>query len=348
VVLVTGGAGFIGGHFVKEWLAHMGEPLVNLDKLTYAGTAFRLGELGDDDRHQLVVGDIADSVLVRQLLHTHQPRAVVHFAAQTHVDQSIQDPGVFVHTNVVGTYQLLEAVREYWSALAPVPKQAFRFLYVSTDEVYGSLTPGQAPFSEQHPVRPNNPYAATKAAGDHMVRAWHSTYGLPVLTTRGSNSYGPCQLPEKLIPCIIWNALSLQSLPIYGDGSQVRDWIHVSDHCRALRCVLDSGSVGETYNIGAGNECSNLSLVVAICECLNHLHPRPDGVPYQVQIRFVADRPGHDQRYGMDGRKIMQALGWVPLESFEQGLLDTVHWYLNNPEWLRGAAYRVQAAAAGA
>ena len=333
-LLVTGGAGFIGSNFVHHWLSQHDETLVNLDKLTYAGNLENLSSLSQDPRHVFVKGDIADTPLVGSLLQQHQPRAVVHFAAESHVDRSIHGPLDFFHTNVVGTAQLLESVRAFWSGLAAPLQPSFRFLHVSTDEVYGSLAPAAPAFTETHAYEPNSPYAASKAASDHLVRAWHHTYGLPVLTTHCSNNYGPFHFPEKLIPLVIHQALSGKPLPIYGDGMQVRDWLFVRDHCRAIERVLQAGEPGQTYNIGGWNEMPNLEVVQSVCRLLDEQRPRPDGKPYADQITFVKDRAGHDRRYAIDARKIQQTLGWQPEESFASGLRKTVQWYLENPEWV--------------
>ena len=333
-ILVTGGAGFIGSNFVHQWLATSDETLVNLDKLTYAGNLANLAALQGDARHVFVHGDIGDTELVPQLLAQHQVRAVVHFAAESHVDRSIHGPMDFIQTNVVGSFQLLESVRAYWSALPEDAKTAFRFLHVSTDEVYGSLAPDAPAFTEAHPFEPNSPYSASKAASDHMVRAWHHTYGLPVLTTNCSNNYGPFHFPEKLIPLVIHNALAGKPLPIYGDGMQVRDWLYVQDHCRAIQRVLAAGRLGETYNVGGWNEKPNIDVVRTLCSLLDELQPRADGQSYATQITFVKDRAGHDRRYAIDARKIEQTLGWRPEETFETGLRKTVQWYLANSEWV--------------
>jgi dTDP-glucose 4,6-dehydratase len=333
-LLVTGGAGFIGSNFVHHWFSQHDETLVNLDKLTYAGNLENLSSLSQDPRHVFVKGDIADTPLVGSLLQQHQPRAVVHFAAESHVDRSIHGPLDFIHTNVVGTAQLLESVRAFWSGLAAPLQPSFRFLHVSTDEVYGSLAPAAPAFTETHAYEPNSPYAASKAASDHLVRAWHHTYGLPVLTTHCSNNYGPFHFPEKLIPLVIHQALSGKPLPIYGDGMQVRDWLFVRDHCRAIERVLQAGEPGQTYNIGGWNEMPNLEVVQSVCRLLDEQRPRPDGKPYADQITFVKDRAGHDRRYAIDARKIQQTLGWQPEESFASGLRKTVQWYLDNPDWV--------------
>ena len=333
-ILVTGGAGFIGSNFVHAWLAQHSEVLVNLDKLTYAGNLRNLQSLAGDARHHFVQGDMGDPLLVGQLLATHQPRAVLHFAAESHVDRSIHGPMDFIQTNVVGTFQLLESVRAYWAGLSSQGQQDFRFLHVSTDEVYGSLLPDAAAFSETHPYEPNSPYSASKAASDHLVRAWHHTYGLPVLTTNCSNNYGPYHFPEKLIPLVIHNALAGKPLPIYGDGQQVRDWLYVQDHCKAIMRVLQDGRLGETYNVGGWNEKPNIEVVRTLCALLDELQPRADGQSYATQMTFVKDRPGHDRRYAIDARKLERELGWRPEETFESGLRKTVQWYLNHGDWV--------------
>ena len=336
MILVTGCAGFIGSNFVHNWLASHDEPILNLDKLTYAGNLANLSALAQDKRHIFVQGDIGDKELVSKLLAEHQPRAVLNFAAESHVDRSILGPGEFIQTNVVGTFNLLEAVRAYWSELDEVNKQNFRFLHVSTDEVYGTLASQDPPFSETNPFEPNSPYAASKASSDHLVRAWHHTYGLPVLTTNCSNNYGPFHFPEKLIPLVILNALDGKPLPIYGDGQQVRDWLYVQDHCRAIARVLEAGRSGETYNIGGANEKANIDVVKTICARLDTLRPRADGKGYAEQITYVKDRPGHDRRYAIDARKIARELNWTPQETFESGIEKTVQWYLDNTEWVQG------------
>ncbi|MEN9688763.1 MAG: dTDP-glucose 4,6-dehydratase [Pseudomonadota bacterium] len=333
-ILVTGAAGFIGSNFVHNWLAGSDETVVNLDKLTYAGNLDNLKSLAHDARHVFVQGDIGDTALLPRLLAEHQPRAVLHFAAESHVDRSIHGPMDFIQTNVVGTFQLLESVRAYWQALPPVQHDAFRFLHVSTDEVYGSLAPDAPAFTETHPYEPNSPYSASKAASDHLVRAWHHTYGLPVLTTNCSNNYGPYHFPEKLIPLVIHNALAGKPLPIYGDGMQVRDWLYVQDHCRAIQRVLEAGRLGETYNVGGWNEKPNIEVVRTLCALLDELQPRADGQSYASQITFVKDRAGHDRRYAIDARKIEQELGWRPQETFESGLRKTVQWYLAHGDWV--------------
>ena len=336
MILVTGCAGFIGSNFVHNWLASQDEPILNLDKLTYAGNLANLSALAQDQRHIFVQGDIGDKELVSKLLAEHQPRAVLNFAAESHVDRSILGPGEFIQTNVVGTFNLLEAVRAYWSELDEVKKQSFRFLHVSTDEVYGTLAPQDPPFSETNPFEPNSPYAASKASSDHLVRAWHHTYGLPVLTTNCSNNYGPFHFPEKLIPLVILNALDSKPLPIYGDGQQVRDWLYVQDHCRAIARVLEAGRPGKTYNIGGANEKANIDVVKTICARLDTLRPRADGKGYAEQITYVKDRPGHDRRYAIDATKIARELNWTPQETFESGIEKTVQWYLDNTEWVQG------------
>ena len=342
MILVTGGAGFIGSHFVLDWLAASEEGVVNLDALTYAGNRENLVALAGDARHVFVHGDICDRALLDRLFAEHQPRAVVHFAAESHVDRSIHGPGAFVRTNVEGTFALLEAARAHWSALAGEDKAGFRFHHVSTDEVYGSLHEGDAPFTEQHPYDPSSPYSASKAASDHLVRAWHRTYGLPVVITNCSNNYGPLHFPEKLIPLTIVNALAGRPLPVYGDGRQVRDWLYVRDHCAALREVLARGEVGETYNVGGWNEKPNIEIVRAICALLDEMRPDSAG-GYERLIQFVADRPGHDRRYAIDARKLERELGWRPAETFESGLRKTVAWYLANADWVgrvQSGAYR--------
>jgi len=335
MILVTGGAGFIGANFVLDWLASEAEPLLNLDKLTYAGNLRNLESVQGDARHIFVQGDIADTALLARLFAEHRPRAVVHFAAESHVDRSIHGPQAFIDTNVGGTLALLEAARQHWHTLPPDEKAAFRFVHISTDEVYGSLPPDAPAFTESHPYAPNSPYSASKAASDHLVRAWHHTYGLPVLTTHCSNNYGPLHFPEKLIPLVIVNALAGKPLPVYGDGLQVRDWLYVKDHCSAIRRVLQAGQVGETYNIGGWNEKTNLAIVQTICTLLDELRPRADGQSYATQITHVTDRPGHDRRYAIDARKIERSLGWRPQENFDSGIRKTVQWYLEHPEWVQ-------------
>ena len=328
MILVTGGAGFIGSNFVLDWLSQSSEAVLNLDKLTYAGNLNNLASLAKDPRHVFVQGDIADAALLERLFPQHQPRAVLHFAAESHVDRSIHGPEDFIQTNIVGTFRLLEAARAYWSQLPSAQQAAFRFLHVSTDEVYGSLAPQAVAFTEQHRYEPNSPYSASKAASDHLVRAYHHTYGLPVITTNCSNNYGPLQFPEKLIPLCIHRALAGEPLPIYGDGQQVRDWLYVTDHCRAIARVLEAGVPGETYNIGGWNEKANLDVVKTLCRLLDQEQPRADGKSYAEQIGFVTDRAGHDRRYAIDARKIERELAWKPVETFETGLRKTVQWYL--------------------
>ena len=343
MILITGGAGFIGSNFVLDWLAQSDEPAVNLDKLTYAGNLENLTSLDADARHIFVHGDMGDAALVAALLAKHQPRAVLNFAAESHVDRSIHGPEDFIQTNIVGTFHLLEAVRSYWGNLPSDKKAEFRFLHVSTDEVYGSLAPQDAAFTEQHRYQPNSPYSASKAASDHLVRAYHHTYGLPVLTTNCSNNYGPLHFPEKLIPLLIVNALAGKALPVYGDGQQVRDWLFVKDHCSAIRRVLQAGKLGEVYNVGGWNEKANIEIVHTVCALLDELRPRADGVGYRSQITFVTDRPGHDRRYAIDARKIESELGWKPAETFDSGIRKTVQWYLDNPGWVarvQSGAYR--------
>lgn len=335
MILVTGGAGFIGGNFVLNWLnSPTAEGIVNLDKLTYAGNLTTLEPLKYDARHIFVHGDIGDKALVSQLLEEYQPRAIINFAAESHVDRSILGPAEFIQTNINGTFNLLECAREYWTHLHEDEKQAFRFHHVSTDEVYGSLSEIDPAFTETDAYEPNSPYSASKAASDHLVRAWFHTYGLPVLTTNCSNNYGPYHFPEKLIPLVILNALHLKPLPIYGDGQQVRDWLYVGDHCSAIREVLAHGRLGETYNIGGWNEKTNIEVVKTICNILDELKPRPDGKTYAEQMTFVKDRPGHDRRYAMDAGKLERELGWRPAETFDTGIRKTVQWYLNNPSWI--------------
>lgn len=334
MILVTGGAGFIGANFVLDWLAQSDETVINLDKLTYAGNLENLASLDGHPGHLFVRGDIADTALVSELLKRHKPRAVLNFAAESHVDRSILGPETFIQTNVVGTFRLLEAVRAHWSALDEAARSEFRFIHVSTDEVYGSLSPTAPAFTETHTYEPNSPYSASKAASDHLVRAYHHTYGLPVLTTNCSNNYGPFHFPEKLIPLMIVNALAGKSLPVYGDGQQVRDWLYVKDHCSALRRVLDTGRVGETYNVGGWNEKTNLEIVHTVCALLDEMRPRIDGKSYSSQITHVTDRPGHDRRYAIDASKIERELGWRPAETFDTGIRKTVAWYLNHPSWV--------------
>ena len=342
-IIVTGGAGFIGSNFVLDWLAGSDETVVNLDKLTYAGNVHNLTPLTGDPRHIFVQGDIGDAGLVSALLAQHQPRAVLNFAAESHVDRSILGPGEFIQTNIVGTFHLLEQVRAYWATLDASAKAAFRLLHVSTDEVYGSLAASDPAFTETHRYEPNSPYSASKAASDHLVRAYHHTYGLPVLTTNCSNNYGPLHFPEKLIPLMIVNAQAGKPLPVYGDGQQIRDWLYVKDHCSAIRAVLAGGRLGETYNIGGWNEKPNLDIVHTVCDLLDELKPRADLQSYRSQISYVTDRPGHDRRYAIDARKIEQELGWKPAETFETGIRKTVQWYLDNPDWVaqvQSGAYR--------
>jgi dTDP-glucose 4,6-dehydratase len=332
MILVTGGAGFIGSNFVLDWLSRQDEPVLNLDKLTYAGNLDNLAGIAGDARHRFVHGDIADRDLVGALLAEHRPRAIVHFAAESHVDRSIAGPGEFIATNVGGTFSLLEAARGYWTGLPEQARAAFRFLHVSTDEVYGSLGPHDPPFTETTAYAPNSPYAASKAAADHLVRAWHHTYGLPTLVTNCSNNYGPFQFPEKLIPLMIANALAGQPLPVYGDGMQVRDWLYVGDHCAALRRVLEGGVPGQVYNIGGGSEMPNMAVVRTLCDMLDRRAPRAQG--HAARIAYVGDRPGHDRRYAIDGGKIARELGWRPAESFASGIEKTVGWYLAHQDWV--------------
>jgi len=337
MILVTGGAGFIGGNFVLDWLAKpSAEGIINLDKLTYAGNLSTLIALQKDSRHVFVQGDIGDKELVTKLLKEHRPRAIINFAAESHVDRSIHGPAEFVQTNIVGTFNLLECAREYWNDLGDVARKAFRFHHVSTDEVYGSLSATDPAFTETNPYEPNSPYSASKAASDHLVRAWFHTYQFPVVTTNCSNNYGPYHFPEKLIPLVILNALNGKPLPIYGDGQQVRDWLYVGDHCSAIREVLANGKLGETYNIGGWNEKANIDVVKTICRILDELKPRADGKSYAEQITFVKDRPGHDRRYAIDASKVERELGWRPAETFDTGIRKTVQWYLDNPVWIEG------------
>ena len=343
MILVTGGAGFIGANFVLDWLAQSDEAVVNLDKLTYAGNPETLASLMGNPKHVFVQGDIGDSALLDRLLAEHKPRAIVNFAAESHVDRSIHGPEDFVQTNVLGTFRLLESVRGHWAALPADQKAAFRFLHVSTDEVYGSLSATDPAFTEDHKYEPNSPYSASKAASDHLVRAWHHTYGLPVLTTHCSNNYGPFHFPEKLIPLMIVNALEGKPLPVYGDGMQVRDWLYVKDHCSAIRRVLEAGRLGETYNVGGWNEKPNIEIVNTVCALLDELRPKAGGESYREQITYVTDRPGHDRRYAIDARKIEKELGWKPADTFDTGIRKTVEWYLGNGEWVRNVqsgAYR--------
>ncbi|MDB5934863.1 MAG: dTDP-glucose 4,6-dehydratase [Massilia sp.] len=334
MLLVTGGAGFIGANFVLDWLAGADEGVVNLDKLTYAGNLDTLRSVAADPRHVFVEGDIGDRKLVADLLARHRPRAVINFAAESHVDRSIDSPEEFIQTNIVGTFRLLEAVRAYWGGLAGDDRDRFRLLHVSTDEVYGDLGKDAPAFTETHRYEPNSPYSASKAASDHLVRSYHHTYGLPVLTTNCSNNYGPYHFPEKLIPLVIHNALAGKQLPIYGDGQQIRDWLYVKDHCSAIRRVLEAGRVGETYNVGGWNEKSNLEVVHTLCAILDELKPRADGAAYASQITFVKDRPGHDRRYAIDAGKLAQELEWKPAETFDTGIRKTVQWYLDNQGWV--------------
>jgi dTDP-glucose 4,6-dehydratase len=342
-LLVTGAAGFIGANFVLDWLAQSDEPVINLDKLTYAGNLETLASLQGDARHIFVQGDIGDAELVASLLAKHQPRAVINFAAESHVDRSIHSPEDFIQTNIVGTFRLLEAVRHYRGSLPEGAKAGFRFLHVSTDEVYGSLSATDPAFTETHRYEPNSPYSASKAASDHLVRAYHHTYGLPVLTTNCSNNYGPYHFPEKLIPLMIVNALAGKALPVYGDGMQVRDWLYVKDHCSAIRRVLDAGRLGEVYNVGGWNEKPNIEIVHTVCALLDELRPKTDSTSYSTQITYIKDRPGHDRRYAIDASKIERELGWKPAETFESGIRKTVQWYLANPDWVahvQSGAYR--------
>jgi dTDP-glucose 4,6-dehydratase len=343
MILVTGGAGFIGANFVLDWFAQSDEAIINLDALTYAGNLQSLASLGADKRHTFVQGDIGDSTLVADLLAQNRPRRIINFAAESHVDRSIHSPDDFIQTNIMGTFRLLEAVRAYWGGLNSEAKQRFRFLHVSTDEVYGSLAKGEPAFSETRRYEPNSPYSASKAASDHLVRAYHHTYGLPVLTTNCSNNYGPYHFPEKLIPLMIINALAGKPLPVYGDGQQIRDWLYVKDHCGAIRLVLEAGRVGEVYNIGGCNEKPNIEIVHTVCALLDELRPRIDGTSYREQIAYVTDRPGHDRRYAIDASKIERELGWKPAETFETGIRKTVQWYLDNQGWVsnvQSGAYR--------
>ncbi|MEX8504881.1 dTDP-glucose 4,6-dehydratase [Leptothrix ochracea] len=343
MILITGAAGFIGGNFIHHWFDKSTEPVLVLDKLTYAGNPQTIAAHLDAGRCTLVQGDIADRALVAQLLAEHQPRAVLHFAAESHVDRSIHGPGEFIQTNMVGTFELLEAVRAYWGAMATEAKAAFRFLHVSTDEVYGSLSETDPAFSETTAYAPNSPYSASKAGSDHLVRAYHHTYGLPTLTTNCSNNYGPYHFPEKLIPLMILNALDGKPLPVYGDGLNIRDWLYVRDHCEAIQQVLAKGRVGETYNIGGKNEVRNIDVVTTICRKLDELRPKADGSRYEAQITYVADRPGHDRRYAIDPSKVEREIGWQPAETFESGIDKTVRWYLDNTVWtdaVRTGAYR--------
>lgn len=342
-ILVTGSAGFIGANFVLDWLGDSNENVISLDKLTYAGNLQNLASLNNDPRHIFVHGDIGDSALVARLLADHKPRAVLNFAAESHVDRSIHGPEEFIQTNIVGTFRLLESVRTYWSELGNADKERFRFLHVSTDEVYGSLDPTAPAFTENNRYEPNSPYSASKAASDHLVRAYHHTYGLPVLTTNCSNNYGPYHFPEKLIPLIILNALAGKKLPIYGDGQQVRDWLYVKDHCSAIRRVLEAGQPGETYNVGGWNEKANIDVVHTLCAILDQERPRLDGRSYSEQVAFVKDRPGHDRRYAINASRLERELNWKPIETFETGIRKTVLWYLENQAWVENVtsgAYR--------
>lgn len=343
MILVTGGAGFIGTNFVLQWRSQTDEPVINLDALTYAGNPSNLESLKGSDQHVFVHGDIRDAALLQRLFAEHSPRAVVHFAAESHVDRSIHGPEAFVDTNVMGTFRLLEAARAHWNLLQGEAKHSFRFLHVSTDEVYGTLRPNAPAFTETTPYAPNSPYSASKASSDMLVRAYHHTYGLPVLTTNCSNNYGPYHFPEKLIPLMIVNALAGKPLPVYGDGQQIRDWLYVEDHCTAICRVLQAGTPGETYNVGGWNEKANIDIVRTICALLDELQPRADGRGYAEQIAYVQDRPGHDRRYAIDARKIERELGWKPAETFDTGIRKTVQWYLDNPEWVtsvQSGAYR--------
>lgn len=338
MILVTGGAGFIGTNFVLEWVKQHNEAIINLDKLTYAGNLQNLVEIENNPHHTFVHGDIGDETLIIRLLQDYQPRAVINFAAESHVDRSIHGPEDFIQTNVVSTFHLLEAVRRHWNVLSPEGKAEFRFLHVSTDEVYGSLGSDDAPFTETSPYAPNSPYSASKAASDHLVRAYHHTYGLPTLTTNCSNNYGPFQFPEKLVPLTILNAIAAKTLPIYGDGLNIRDWLYVNDHCSAIRAVLAHGNVGEIYNIGANNERTNIDVVQTICTILDHIHPSSPIVPHAELIQYIRDRAGHDRRYAIDASKIKRELGWHPLETFETGMRKTVEWYLANQDWVANIA----------
>ncbi|MGZ8172761.1 MULTISPECIES: dTDP-glucose 4,6-dehydratase [Methylobacter] len=343
MILVTGGAGFIGANFVLDWLAQSDEAVINLDVLTYAGNRENLASLAGDERHLFVQGDIGNATLVADLLAQHQPRAIINFAAESHVDRSIHGPEDFIQTNIVGTFRLLEAVRAYWGNLQDEARQNFRFLHVSTDEVYGSLAKDEPAFTETYRYEPNSPYSASKAASDHLVRAYHHTYGLPVLTTNCSNNYGPYHFPEKLIPLMIVNALAGKPLPVYGDGQQIRDWLYVKDHCSAIRRVLEAGKVGEVYNIGGWNEKPNIDIVHTVCALLDEFRAQEDGKSYREQITYVTDRPGHDRRYAIDANKIERELGWKPAETFDTGIRKTVQWYLENQSWVanvQSGAYR--------
>ncbi|NQY25924.1 MAG: dTDP-glucose 4,6-dehydratase [Piscirickettsiaceae bacterium] len=342
-IFVTGGAGFIGANFILDWVASSDEPIINIDNLTYAGNLESLTAVESDEQYTFVKGDIADKALFKQLLNKYQPRAVINFAAESHVDRSIREPEAFIKTNVMGTFNLLESVREFWNILENDKKENFRFLHISTDEVYGSLEKDEPAFTETHRYEPNSPYSASKAASDHLVRSYHHTFGLPVLTTNCSNNYGPYHFPEKLIPLMIVNALAGKDLPIYGDGQQIRDWLFVKDHCSAIRRVLEAGRVGEVYNVGGWNEMPNIDIVNTVCSLLDELSPRNDKAKYSEQITFVTDRLGHDRRYAIDARKIEKELGWKPEETFESGIRKTVQWYLDNKEWVsnvQSGAYR--------
>lgn len=343
MILVTGGAGFIGSNFVLDWISHTTEAIINLDKLTYAGNLDTLKSIADHERYHFVHGDIGDRELLGKLLTQHKPRAIINFAAESHVDRSISGPSAFIETNILGTFNLLESARTYWLTLPEQEKQDFRFLHVSTDEVYGSLDESEPAFTETHRYQPNSPYSASKAASDHLVRAWYHTYGFPVLTTNCSNNYGPYHFPEKLIPLVILNAIDGKPLPIYGNGTQIRDWLYVKDHCSAIRCVLEQGTLGDVYNVGGWNEKKNIDVVNAICIILDELLPRKDGESYASQIVFVKDRPGHDQRYAINANKLETELGWRPSENFETGIRKTVQWYLENADWVsnvKTGAYR--------
>ena len=333
-ILVTGGAGFIGSNFVNDWLIQSNEPIINLDKLTYAGNLENLTNLNKNKFHFFVHGCIGDSALVTSLLREHKPRAIINFAAESHVDRSIDSPNAFIETNIVCTFNFLENTLNYWRALEKNNKQEFKFVHISTDEVYGSLLENDPAFTERNPYMPNSPYSATKAASDHLVRAYHHTFGLPTITTNCSNNYGPYQFPEKLIPLVIVNALNNQKLPIYGDGEQIRDWLYVKDHCSAIIKVLNQGKIGDVYNIGGNSEKTNISIVQTICHLLDDLVPRPDGKLYSDLIEFVQDRPGHDRRYAINASKISDDLGWKPKETFDTGIKKTVEWYLQNQNWI--------------
>jgi dTDP-glucose 4,6-dehydratase len=333
-ILVTGGAGFIGSNFVLDWLATSGSPVINLDKLTYAGNPANLASVENDPAYTFIQGDICDAPLITSLLREHKPRAIVHFAAESHVDRSIHGPDAFLRTNIDGTFTLLQAARQHYATLTGEAKDSFRFLHVSTDEVYGTLAPDDPAFHEETPFAPNSPYAASKASSDHLVRAWVHTYGLPAIITNCSNNYGPFQFPEKLIPLMIANALQGKPLPVYGDGQQIRDWLFVLDHCRAIRTVLENGRIGETYNVGGNNQRANLDVVHTLCALLDELVPNSPHKPHAQLIKYVQDRPGHDRRYAIDASKIQRDLNWFPQESFETGLRKTVEWYLSNAAWV--------------